>query len=475
MSREVDPENVACQTGGNLLQNVWKAVRRNSNSTVQKLATGSTSQHLANGCLGQTQPSRVRKIPRQDKVKTSRSTAAKQLFEEDVSVHSGLSKAFEKSRYLEESPLMETKKTNFIDLNKENIGPPNISNEVLKEYNQQEEILLLRLEHFKNEVAKKDTEILNLKKKIKELKTMNKGLDMIDPDSVNLSIENSRLTKNISRLSELLAGLSAEKDYKPSVLSLLYPPFSNAFIEAEENFPGKQRVVSRSKDSAPATTKQKVRPCCKSINSAEREPHNFSYDEVCNWVPSAVHKALKQLSGSLGLSADKELLLKSFLVKVNKAMLKRNQQALDICANLCKKEVQEAKRNYLDQPIITQNVGSGGKKKTDRAAFLEGASWILTKVQTEIAVVSTDIKKVMENLSSSPSSIVSAMSFTNDNLLKIKRKLDRYNKQVNQQSQEEKKKSQQRRQDKEPEPYGIEQAERDERKGEFDDSLSESI
>ena len=364
------------------------------------------------------------------------------------------------------------------------------------------EVLKLRVEHSKTELAKKDAEIAHLKRKLKEYKTIAKGLDNMDAESLSLVIENSRLAANLSRLSDLLTSNSPS-----SILSLLYPPHNSAFIEfpktpsiqasAAHNTPStsKYNVLNNSQDyytsgkennrntphsshctggtrsptpnrkSSLAKAPKLQRPCCPTIitpqhtsyapddrcvskpqtakNNRELQSSTtaggsgglvFDFDELIRWIPKQVNSALGQLGRELNISSDGMDTLKEFMVGINKAYLQREKETMTQVVKMCQKEVKTIKRGYVDQPITMKSSQSSQRRhKSDKAAFMEGANWILTKVQTDFGRVRHSMNSVINDLTASPQIIVKALRFATEGVDKIARKLEKYEAQVSEQ------------------------------------------
>lgn len=445
------------------LKSVWQTVRRSSNATVQK---GQTIQK-AEDTVGQrmSHGKTLEKLrPKTQNAKVSNGDSILDELRDSASFFQG-----------DKDQLSQTEKTPKLIVDDVQIATFQSQEDSQSSSGEREAMLVARVEQYRCEVAKKDAEITNLKRKIKELKTLQRGMQDFDTDLVSLSIENSRLTKNISRLSDLVSGHGRLESTLPSVTALLYPPYSNAFMGVDENQnyfqqPSKPRQASNDKSQH----KKRVRPCCRTATPDTINNIAFDYDELCNWVPSAVHRAVKQLAGKLGLSVDKETLIKAFVVRVNKSMLQRNHEALTVCSNMCKKEVKEAKRQFIDTPIEIKSQVGQSKTKSDRAAFMEGAGWILAKLQADVSLASKNISRVIDDVSAGAAAIVSAMHYTNDSLKRVARKMTSYESNIKEQMAEELKLKNMRRPMHTTTNYGTKEAEKDHRmvdSGDLSDSF----
>lgn len=441
------------------LKSVWSSVRRNSNSTVQKGQTNWRSEERSGPRLSHGKTlEKLKSGP--PKVIPSNRESILEVSQNSASFYRG-----------ENLQLSNTKKSPKVVIDQAQIATFQSNDDSRFSDDGRETMLLARIEQYRNEVAKKDAEIATLKRKVKELKILQKGMKDIDPDLVSLSIENTRLTTNLARLSDLTGGLGGDQQL-PSIVALLYPPFSSAFMQTDENMRPASKNRPKSKDQTPI--RQKPRACCRLVDNPDCRQPTVDYEELCRWVPSGVHKAVKNLTGRLGLPADKESMIKSFVVKVNQCMLARNHEAMTACANLCRKEVKEAKRSFVDAPIEVKSHPGYSKKKSDRAAFMEGAGWILAKLQTDLSLASKNIARVVNDVGSSAAAIISAMHYTNDNLMRVSSKMNSYERHIKEQMAEEVRIANQRRPGLRNDTFGTKEADRDERKADFGE-LSESF
>ena len=432
------------------LKNVWNSVKSNGGNTLSKATNVATLKYLSNarGCE-EEEEDKLDQVRKRSIGKLSKSPTRKTIFggplqnsDETVNMDLSKSKDFEVRQAHPTSALSNTKKLNHPAVHSQNrfveIEDFNKTETSREEGPTREELLTtievmkLRIEHMMVDLAKKDAEVANLKRKLKEHRKLAKGLEVLDTDPLDMAIENSRLVANVNRLQELISGTKESKE--PSVISLLYPPHSLAFVGGDaENLLPNATGGSKQCNHHVGTSKP-LRKCCNKLNQpvAPTVP-TFDYDELAKWIPKQAHKLMKEIVGELGLSSSKEKLIKNFILALNQSFIHREKEALANCANLCKREIKYLQKCYIDAPIHIKNQPGSSKKKSDREAFMEGASWILAKVQADFNKIRHTIGGVLKDLTASPSIIVKAMVFASEGLTKLNEKMVRYEKHITEQ------------------------------------------
>ena len=302
----------------------------------------------------------------------------------------------------------------------------------LNEMTSMNEVLKLRIDHYKSEVSKKDAEIVYLRGKLKEHRKVTKELETLNTEPLELMIELSRLKENNKRLLEIIS-----EPAPSSVLCKVYSPCDQAFLSLAVN----QKPCSNSNSGKPPLSSKQnksrmIRECCSSHQNQTQssidssmcgiKDAKFCAQELVQWVPKDVHKLYKMLTDRLELSIDKDRIIKDFLVQINHAYLSREKEVLDKFIKRYEKEVKELKKQVLDKPIEMKNRPGEQKKKSDKQAFMEGASWILTKIQADFNGNSNIFRGVIDNLNSSPEVILKAMIFATEGLEKIRTKMSKY-------------------------------------------------
>ncbi len=267
------------------------------------------------------------------------------------------------------------------------------------------EVLTAKVKHYRQEVVKKDAEILYLRSKLREHRKVTKHLEVMDTEPIDLIVEVARLKANNDRLCSLLS-----ESVSTSKLFELYSPQDCAYLELDM-----QHTRSSSKQSY-----RFQRDCCSS------NTHKFGIQEITQWVPKDVNKLANHLSASLGLPTAKDKSVREFVCHINQIFLSREKEVLDRCVKKFEKEIKDMKVSLIDQPILIQNKPGLQKRKSDKQAFMEGASWMLTKIQADVNTNSNLLNSALDNPDSTPDLILKALAFSTDGIKKLQDKLRRY-------------------------------------------------
>lgn len=265
-------------------------------------------------------------------------------------------------------------------------------------------------------------------------------------------LEVERLQGVVARMGEMLR---AGATHRPGVLGLIYKVEEMAWLGEglgfgvcrDEGAPGREksgyvgkgsRGVSRERGENRERGRSKsketiVRPCTvlhSKWNQEKMHPEHkqiqtaFDFDELSNWVPKAVHGSIKSLVSNLGLSIEHEKTIKSFVVSLNQSFIQKEKCALESCVQLCQKEIKDLKKQLLNTEVIRSQPAT--RHKTDRQAFMEGASWILTRIREQFKKLSVLMDFVLSDLDCTPKVLMKALVFATEGVSKMHKKLEKY-------------------------------------------------
>lgn len=308
-------------------------------------------------------------------------------------------------------------------------------------HNEERALFQVRIDHLQSCVAKKDLEIAVLKRKLSEQQKLMRGFKVCEGGEQAMALEIHRLRENLARLQEILReGGSAE----PGVLGLLYDVDDLGYVGSNQTTPASPRGASRGrtisrdriegKDRGRSKSKEHiVRPCTwmnsqwtknNNVHEIKSQKPAFSFEELANWVPKTVHTAVKTLSGTLSLDLEQEKILKSFIISLNQSFVQKERTALESCVQLCQKEIRTLKKQLVSTELMQAKTPV--RHKTDRQAFMEGASWILTRVRGQFKKMSVLMDSVLNDLDCSPKVLMKALVFATEGLGKLHKKLEKY-------------------------------------------------